>query len=154
AFKIKFPPGSVSHDIDAGFTYRYAHVLDIQNFNNEPVGVFDLTQSPSTWVFPASAQVFGNAVPYTAAFGRVQYGVAGRHKINPNSSVDSNLQDAAIFLEHRMQFSPQWSVLYGLRGDVVQLNECDPLGGSAPLNGLPQCNATPWYGLYHGNVSV
>src|SRR6202011_3286020 len=44
-FKIKFPTASVSHDIDAGFTYRYAHVLDIQNFNNEPVGVFDLTQS-------------------------------------------------------------------------------------------------------------
>jgi outer membrane receptor protein involved in Fe transport len=153
-FKIKFPTGSVSHDIDAGFTYRYAHVLDIQNFNNEPVSVFDLTQSPSTWVFPASAQAGGNAVLYTAAFGRVQYGVAGRDNINPNGSVDSNLQDAAIFLEHRMQFSPQWSVLYGLRGDVVQLNECDPLGGSGLLNGLPQCNATPWYGLYNGNVSV
>jgi outer membrane receptor protein involved in Fe transport len=153
-FKIKFATGSVSHDIDAGFTYRYAHVLDIQNFNNEPVGVFDLTQSPSTWVFPASAQASGDAVPYTAAFGRVQYGVAGRDAINPNGSVDSNLQDAAIFLEHRMQFSPQWSVLYGLRGDVVQLNECDPLGGSGLLNGLPQCNATPWYGLYNGNVSV
>jgi outer membrane receptor protein involved in Fe transport len=156
-FKIKFPTGGVSHDIDAGITYRYAHVLDIQNFNNEPVSVFDLTQSPSTWVFPASAQASsGNAVPYTAAFGRVQYGVAGRDNINPNSSVDSNLQDAAIFLEHRMQFSPQWSVLYGLRGDVVQLNECDPLGGSAPLGGstLPQCNATSWYGLYNGNISV
>jgi outer membrane receptor protein involved in Fe transport len=153
-FKIKFPTGSVSHDIDAGFTYRYAHVLDIQNFNNEPVGVFDLTQSPGTWVFPASAQASGNAVLYTAAFGRVQYGVAGRDNINPNGSVDSNLQDAAIFLEHRMQFSPQWSVLYGLRGDVVQLNEKDPLGGTGLLNGLPQSVATSWYGLYNGNISV
>jgi outer membrane receptor protein involved in Fe transport len=153
-FKIKFATGSVDHDMDAGFTYRYAHTLDIQNFNNEPVSVFDLSQSPSTWVFPASAQSSGNAVLYTAAFGRVQYGVAGRDNINPNGSVDSNLQDAAIFLEHRMKFSPQWSVLYGLRGDVVQLNESDPLGGPGLLNGLPQSNATPWYGLYNGNVSV
>ena len=36
-FKIKFATGAVNHDIDAGFTYRYAHVLDIQNFVNEPV---------------------------------------------------------------------------------------------------------------------
>jgi len=105
-------------------------------------------------VFPASAQPFGGAVQYTAAFNRVQWGVAGRDQFLPNGSVDSNLQDAAIFLEHRMQFSPQWSVLYGLRGDVVQLNECDPLGGTGLLNGIPQCNATPSYGLYNGNVSV
>jgi outer membrane receptor protein involved in Fe transport len=105
-------------------------------------------------VFPASAQPFGGAVQYTAAFNRVQWGVAGRDLFLPNGSVDSNLQDAAIFLEHRMQFSPQWSVLYGLRGDVVQLNECDPLGGTGLLNGIPQCNATPSYGLYNGNVSV
>jgi hypothetical protein len=35
-FKLKFPLGSMNHDIDGGFTYRYAHVLDIQNFVNEP----------------------------------------------------------------------------------------------------------------------
>jgi outer membrane receptor protein involved in Fe transport len=153
-FKVKFSTGSVEHDLDAGFTYRYAHVLDIQNFANEPVSIFDLSQSPSTWIFPASAQSGGNAVPYTAAFNRLQYGVAGRDAILPNGSVNSNLQDGAIFLEHRLKFSPQWSVLYGLRGDVVQLNECDPLGGPGLLNGLPQCNATNWYGLYNGNVSV
>ncbi len=45
----------------------------------------------------------------------------------PDATIDSNLQDAAIFLEHRLQFSPQWSVLYGLRGDLVQLNDTDPL---------------------------
>jgi len=152
-FKIKFATGALNHDIDAGFTYRYAHTLDIQNFANEPVSVFDLSQSPSTWVFPTSAQGGGDAVPYFAAFNRLQYGVAGRDAILPNGSVDSNLQDGAIFLEHRMQFSPQWSVLYGLRGDVVQLNECDPLGGPV-LNGIAQCNATAAYGLYNGNVSV
>ena len=53
-FKVKFATGSVNHDIDAGFTYRYAHVLDIQNFVNEPVSIFDLSQSPNTWCFPAS----------------------------------------------------------------------------------------------------
>ena len=169
-FKVKFAIGSVSNDIDAGFTYRYAHVLDIQNFVNEPVSVFDLSQSPNSWIFPASLQTSAGAFAYNAAFNHPQYGLPGRFQGPPgpdgysvvgflNGTVDSNLQDAAIFLEHRLQFSPQWSVLYGLRGDVVQLDYSDPLGGAdygAPpgLATLPQSASTAWYGLYNGNVSV
>jgi outer membrane receptor protein involved in Fe transport len=169
-FKIKFAIGFVNNDIDAGFTYRYAHVLDIQNFVNEPVSIFDLSQSPNTWIFPASLQAPGGAFLYNAAFNHPQWGLPGRFQGIPgpdgyfiggflNGTVDSNLQDAAIFLEHRIKFSPQWSVLYGLRGDVVQLNYSDPLGGpdyGAPpgLSQLPQSASTAWYGLYNGNISL
>jgi outer membrane receptor protein involved in Fe transport len=169
-FKVKFSLGSVKNDVDAGFTYRYAHVLDIQNYANEPVSVYDLSQSPSTFVFPASAQNYGGAILYTAAFGHQQYGVPGAYGAYANATIDSNLQDAAIFLEHRLEFSPQWSVLYGLRGDLVQLNDSDPLydaglaAGLGPYDGCtppggycidyPESQHTPWYGLYNGNISV
>ena len=169
-FKIKFPLGSMNHDIDGGFTYRYAHVLDIQTFVNEPVSVFDLSQSPNTWIFPASGQAGAGNFLFNAAFNHPQWGLPGRFQGPPgpngysvsgflNGTVDSNLQDAAVFLEHRMQFSPQWSVLYGLRGDLVQLNYSDPLGGpnyGAPpgLSPLPESEHTNWYGLYNGNISV
>jgi outer membrane receptor protein involved in Fe transport len=170
-FKVKFPLGPVRNELDAGFTYRYAHVLDIQNYNNEPVSVFDLSKSPNTWIFPTSAQLIGGAIPYTGAFGHVQYGFPGEGSafgaiLYPNATIDSNLQDAAIFLEHRLTFSPQWSVLYGLRGDLVQLNDSDPLytASAAPyassenVNGYyvtpPQSQHTGWYGLYNGNISL
>ena len=170
-FKGKFALGPVSNEIDAGFTYRYAHVYDIQNYNNEPVSVFDLSQSPSTWVFPSAAQIVGGAFPYTAAFGHTQYGFPGNGtafgaELYPNATIDSNLQDAAIFLEHRLTFSPQWSVMYGLRGDLVQLNDSDPLYSAAeaaytsPANydgysvSPPQSQHTAWYGLYNGNISL
>jgi outer membrane receptor protein involved in Fe transport len=167
-FKLKFDLGPVNNDLDAGFTYRYAHVLDIQNFVNEPVSIFDLSQNPSTWVFPGSLQAAGGALPYTAAFNNPQYGLPGRFQGVPggffvggflNGTVDSDLKDAAIFLEHRLKFSPQWSVLYGLRGDIVQLNYSDPLGGpnyGAPtgFSSLPESASTGWYGLYNGNISV
>jgi outer membrane receptor protein involved in Fe transport len=153
-FKFKFATGAVNHDIDGGFTYRYAHVQDIQNEANEPVSVFDLSQSPQTWIFPYSAQASGGAVPYLAAFDHPQYGVSARNPYYLNDTILSNLQDAAIFLEHRIQFSPQWSLLYGLRGDVVQLNEADPLGPTGMYDGLPQKEHTSWYGLYNGNISV
>jgi outer membrane receptor protein involved in Fe transport len=169
-FQIKFATGWLNHDVDAGFTYRYAHVLDIQNFVNEPVSIFDLSASSSTWVFPPSLQAPAGAFLYNAAFNHLQWGLPGRFQGPPgpdgfpvggflNGTVDSNLKDAAIFLEHRMQFSPQWSVLYGLRGDLVQLDYSDPLGGAdygAPpgLSPLPQSASTAWYGLYNGNISV
>jgi outer membrane receptor protein involved in Fe transport len=169
-FKDKFTLGLVRNEIDAGFTYRYAHVLDIQNYNNEPVSVFDLSKSPSTWVFPASAQLIGGAIPYTGAFGHVQYGFPGEagfgSPLYPDATIESNLQDAAIFLEHRLTFSPQWSLLYGLRGDLVQLNDSDPLYAAAEapyasagnVDGYsltpPESQHTGWYGLYNGNISL
>jgi outer membrane receptor protein involved in Fe transport len=163
-FKVKFDTGSVSHDVDAGFTYRYAHVLDIQNFLNEPVSIFDLSASPSTWVFPSSLQNNG-PVLYNAAFNHPQYGLPGRFEGNPgpgyffvggflNGTADSNLKDAAVFYEHRIKFSPQWSLLYGIRGDLVQLDYSDPLGGPGLYDGFPQSASTAWYGLYNGNISV
>ena len=171
-FKFDFDTGSVKHQTDAGFTYRYTHVLDIQNEANEPVSVFDLSQDPSTWIFPADAQIYGGAIPYTAALGHVQYGVPGSNPGYPSFSVDSDLRDVAVFLEHRIQFSPQWSLMYGLRGDLVQLNDSDPLytegaaagfgAGCVPFvtfynsncDVLPQSQYTAWYGLYNGNISV
>jgi outer membrane receptor protein involved in Fe transport len=162
-FKVKFSTGAINHDIDAGFTYRYAHVLDIQNFNNEPVSIFDLSLSPNTWIFPASLQPgeepYGTYL-YNGAFNHPQWGAPGRGEFL-NDSVDSNLQDGAIFLEHRIQFSPQWSLLYGVREDIVQLNYSDPLGGpvyQSTINEepayLPQRASTAWYGLHNGNISV
>jgi len=166
-FKINFTTGAVKQNLDFGLTYRYAHVLDIQNFANEPVSVYDLSQDPSTFVFPATAQFSSGAIPYTAAFGHSQYGVPGTYALFANDTIDSNLQDAAVFLEHRLQFSPQLSLLYGLRGDLVQLNDSDPLynqgiaAGLGPYDGctvfcmnLPESQHTSWYGLYNGNVSL
>ena len=150
----KFTTGFVSHSIDGGFTYRYAHVWDVQNYINEPVSVYDLSGDPNSWVFPAALQVPSGAFPYYAAFGHFQYGSPGRNPYFLNGSVDQNLQDAAVFLEHRMVLSPQWSVLYGLRYDLVQLDYSDPLGGSAPYAGFPQSASTAWYGLRNGNISV
>jgi outer membrane receptor protein involved in Fe transport len=155
-FKVKFALGSVSNQIDAGFTYRFEHVNDVQNEANEPVMVFDLSGNPNTWVYPAALQSEGGAVPYLGAFGHPQYGTGVLNPFYMNNSVIDNLQDGGIFLEHRIQFSPQWSMLYGLREDIVQLNEQDPLAGVADFNvtGEPENISTGWYGLHNGNISV
>ncbi len=156
-FTTHFSTGPVSHSIDAGFTFRFAHVDDVQNYINEPVSVFDLSGDPNSWVFPAELQVPSGAFPYLAAFNHPQYGSPGRNPYFQNDSAISNLQDGAVFLEDRMVFSPQWSVMYGLREDLVQLNYADPLGGpdcTVCVPGEPESASTAWYGLRNGNLSV
>jgi outer membrane receptor protein involved in Fe transport len=149
--QTRFSLGSASDFIDGGVTFRFTHVWDVQNYINEPVSVYDLSGSPESWVFPAALQGPSGAFLYSAAFGNQQWGSPGRNPYFLNDSVDQNLRDAAIFLENRMVFSPHWAVLYGLRGDVVQLDYSDPLGGPGFL---PQSASTAWYGLRNGNISV
>lgn len=149
-----FAIGSVNDSIDGGVTFRFTHVWDVQNYINEPVSVYDLSGNPGSWVFPAALQGPSGAYLYSAAFGNLQWGSPGRNPYFLNDSVDQNLRDGAVFLENRMVLSPQWSVLLGLRGDVVQLDYSDPLGGPGLYDGLPQSAATAWYGLRNGNVSV
>jgi outer membrane receptor protein involved in Fe transport len=157
-FKVKFNLGAVSNQLDAGITFRFEHIDTIQNFAVEPVSVFDLSGNPASWVFPPYLQgPEGDAVLYNAAFNHPEYGVSARDTFFANNSVIDNLKDGAIFLEHRLQFSPQWSLLYGLREDIVQLNEDDPLGNEGLFNQptlTQEKIGTSWYGLHNGNLSV
>ena len=80
--------------------------------SNEPVSVFDLSGDPNTWVFPASAAGAGGSVPLQCSLQSSAIRAAGTLSGPPgrmdsvtgflNGTVDSNLQDAAIFLEHRI----------------------------------------------------
>ncbi len=143
----------VKNDVNLGFTYRFAHVLEYQDFGEEPVLNYDLTTSPSTYVFPYQDLISSGGLAYTAGLGRTQVALPARNSVQYNATIDSNLNDLAIFFEHRIQLSPQLSFLYGLRGDIVQLNESDPLGG-ADYAGFPQSISTGWYGLGNANASL
>jgi len=150
-----FKPDS---QIDAGVTFRQAHVDNIQNFVNEPISIFDLTGPSSSFVFPSDLQAANGAIQYVSAFGRILYGAPGRNGSQANSTVNSDLYDAGLFLEHRIQVTPEFSFLYGLRGDLVHLEEYDPLGGAlyydyASNSTLGDHHNTAWYGLGNGNFS-
>lgn len=161
-FKLKFdtPIGDQSsghglnlkQSVDAGFTLRLAHTNEIQNFANEPVSIFDLGNNPSTLAFPTSAQAAGGALLYTGAFGAQLYGVSARNGYFLNSTIDSDLYDVAAFLEHRIEFSPEFSVMYGLRADVVKLHESDPLN-DPNWQQYPASMTTNAYLLKNGNIS-
>jgi len=64
---------------------------------------------------------------YTSVFGRPQYGVLGRDYVGGGNTGISDLYDTALFFQDRMEFSPQFSILFGARIDALQDHTRDPL---------------------------
>ena len=144
---------SFKNETNIGESVRYAHINYVGDLNNEPVGVYDLTGNPNNWYFSPSVQIDGDAFRYLSAQGRWQYGVPGRDTSNPAVTVDSDTWDIGFFLEHRVEFTPELSLMTGGRVDFVENHAQDPF---TPLPGfglnLPAAHTTAWYGL--GNVNV
>jgi len=162
-FPISFFGSTIKNQFVIGGTFRFAHTNYISNFDNEAVSVWDLSGNPNTWVLPAADQDYGNAVPYTSVFGRLQYGVLGRDSVGGGNTGVSELYDTGLFFQDRMEFSPKLSVLYGARIDALQDHSHDPLECSpdgiytclADLGeALPADHTTGVYGLGDANFSV
>jgi hypothetical protein len=172
-FALSFLGLDTKNEMIAGATFRFAHVNYISDFSAETPSVFDLTGNPNLWVWDNSVQVaFANAFPYQTSFGHTQYGVPGRDSVSLGNDGVSDLFDTGFFFQHRMEVSPQFSVLYGGRIDLVQDHSFDPLGGAVcgncfthvyylpynpptiPGTPLPQSHTTGVYGLGNGNLSL
>jgi hypothetical protein len=162
-FDTHFGGLSVSNEIIAGATFRFAHVDYISDFSAETPGVFDLTTNPKLWVWDNAVQVaLADAFPYKTSWGATQYGVPGRDSTSLGNDGVSDLYDTGFFFQHRLEFSPQFSALYGGRLDLVQNHSHDPLGGPVCMacvdgylpSDLPQNHTTGVYGLGQGNVSL
>jgi hypothetical protein len=157
-FTVSFLGLDIKNEMIAGATFRLAHVNYISDFSAETPGVFDLSGNPNLWVWDNSVQVaFADAFPYQTSFGHTQLGVPGRDSVSLGNDGISDLFDTGIFFQHRMEITPEFSVLYGGRIDLVQDHSFDPLGGAicdACFTALPQSHTTGVYGLGQGNISL
>ncbi len=154
-FDLNLGGSTIKNEIIAGATFRFAHVNYISNFSVEVPLVFDLTTSPLLWNVGAGSQTFADSYPYKSSLGKTLYGVPGRDGVSGGNSGISDLYDTGFFFQHRIEFSSQFSALYGARIDIVQAHSHDQLGGaSCCFNDLPQDHSTGVYGLGNGNISL
>ena len=95
-------------------------------------------------------------------FGATLYGVTGRDFVDLGNTGVSDLSDAGLFFQDRMEFSPKASILFGARLDGLWDHSHDPLDCAADLNFtcmatnglvLPADHSTGTYGLGNANVS-
>ena len=114
----------------AGVTVRYAHTLSYENYFNEYIYNFDLTD-PSR-VFNEAAQYPNSYYPgVTGPGGRPFFPAAWGSPETDNST----LWNPAAFWQHEVKFTPRLSFIAGLRGDLYLGEARDPL----PDGG------TPWH---------
>ena len=158
ALPLGFGAGAAtfSNQIATGVSFRYAHVNYISDDSSEPALTYDLTGNPAQWVFPAAQQAVDDSYLYPSANGRLQYGTPGRDLVNNGNTGISDLNDVAVFFQHRMEFTAQLSVLYGARLDAVKNHTHDPFGDAQCnyCSGAPQDHTSGVYGLRNGNISV
>jgi outer membrane receptor protein involved in Fe transport len=154
----KFKLFGFDNDAVAGATFRYVHVNYISDFSAETISVYDLTANPNLWRFgPAYENLYADSFLYSSPFGSLQWGTPGRDSTNDGNTGVSNVWDAGFFVQDRVQFTDQLSVLFGGRIDLIQAHSFDPLGGpvcDSCFNTLPQSHTTGVYALGQGNVSA
>ncbi len=115
----------------AGITVRYAHTLGYENYFNEYIYNFDVTD-PS--------RVFSEAAQFPSSYFPGITGPGGRPFFSSSEgspeTANSTLWNPAAFWQHEVKFTPQLSFLAGLRGDLYRGDDRDPLT-------LP--DSTPWH---------
>jgi len=160
-FDLPFSVGGdapIKNQVVIGGTFRFAHVNYISNFSAETVSVYDLTSNHNLWSYSAAYQLlYADAFPYKTPFGALQYGTPGRDETNDGNTGISDLSDGGLFIQDRLEFTPQLSLLLGGRVDLVQDHTTDPLGGAICefcFTSLPESHTTGQYGLGNGNVSA
>ncbi|MGH7022013.1 MAG: TonB-dependent receptor [Caulobacteraceae bacterium] len=158
SFDLPLGAWRIGNQFIAGVTVRFAHVNYITDFSAEAVSVYDLTANPALWVYSGLYQeILADAFPYNSVFGRQQYGVPARDPTNGANTGVSDLWDSAFFFQDRMEFSPQWSLLFGGRIDAVKDHSRDPLPCLAANfcdSTLPAEHTTGVYGLGDVNGSL
>ncbi len=115
----------------AGVTVREARALSYENYFNEYIYNFDLTDPSRT--FNEAAQYPNSYYPGVAGPGGRPFFPAAWG--SPETD-HSTLWDLAAFWQHELKFTPRLSFIAGLRGDLYRGDARDPL---APAG------TTPWH---------
>lgn len=156
SYDLKLGGANIHNDVIGGFTYRFARVNYISDFNVETVSVYDLTSNPALWKYDNGYHLaWGDAFLYKSTLGKTLFGVPGRDDVSDGNAGISKVYDWGLFFQDRMEFSPEWSLLFGGRIDALKAHSYDPLGGvicDSCFNELPQSRSTGWYG--DGNVNL
>jgi len=125
-FHVDWQDAALPQTSVAGFSVRYAHTLSFENYFNEYIYNFDLTD-PS--------RVFNEAAQYPNSY---YPGIIGPDGLNffpaswgsPETDL-STLWTTAAFWQHEVKFTPQLSLIAGVRGELYDGYARDPLGEAA-----------------------
>ena len=137
------------HEIITGAAFKYISLRDYQGFFNEFLNSTDLSTGTFPTIGNGGASNFNTVnIPGTNLGGSPggNYGTG----VNQPGTVGESAYMASLFFQHNITFTPQWSMLYGVRGDLLFDDIYDPL---PPPGAVPVSDNTVQV-LGSGNVSI
>ena len=150
---------SMRNQFVAGATFRVAHTNTTIDFSAEAIMPYDLTGNPVSWQINPALIAASDGVFYKTATGKYIYATPGRDSGNGGGTGVSTLYDTAVFLQDRVEFSPQLSVLFGARIDALQDHtrdpfDCLPDAFTCTADVIPKERTTGVLGIGNANVSA
>jgi outer membrane receptor protein involved in Fe transport len=144
-------PLTFKNNIITGLAFKYISLNDYQGFLNEALNGTDLSSGtfPLVGIGPGGTNVF--SIPGTNLFGSPggNYGTAG-FPFNQPGSIDESGYEGSAFFQHNITFTPQWSLLYGIRGDMIY----DDVKDSLPATGFAAVADNTLQAEGSANVSI
>jgi outer membrane receptor protein involved in Fe transport len=121
-------PLDFKSEIITGLAFKYVNVNDYQGYLNEFLNGTDLTTGTFPFVSTGGPGPNAILIPGTTMYGSPggNYGTAG-FPFNQPGTVSENATETSAFFQHNITFTPQWSLLYGVRGDLIFDDIKDPL---------------------------
>ncbi len=116
-------PIDFKNQVVTGVAFKYLNALGYDNFFDESLNATDLT----TGIFPGIHQFGSGGYPEGGIPGKNFPGVSG---VEQPSTLTEEAEVVSAFWQHQIAFTPQWSLLYSGRGDLL----FDDLGN--PVNGV------------------
>lgn len=147
--------GKTTHQqTDVGIDVRYNHVLGFSQFNTEADLPTDLTGPISNRRIPLTPEQQAQLVllrPGLYVSPGAQYSRNGQaNGYLLSDTTNSNSYQSGLFLQHEVRFTPQWSVMAGVRGDEYYVTAKDPI----PPPGQVAANDSAHHFLKAANASV
>ena len=126
---------------DIGLDFRYHDILGFSQFTTEADNPVDLTGPISNRRIPLTAAQKARLVelrPGLFVSPGAQYDLNGdgAGDFNTSDTTDSTTYQVGLFLQQDIKFTPQWSALFGVRGDwyAVLARDGAPPPGVAPAH--------------------
>ncbi len=146
---VESDPGLTFHNtLNAGVEFRYQYNDDYQTFQNEPFNYFDLSLGGNN-IFN-QAPGFG-AAPIPSLPGNKYYFDTGAGFVGFDNG-NSETYETGFYLQDVLKFTPQWSLIYGARADILYVNASTPEGTPTGFAAsdyttqvLPNFNVSPTY---------
>ena len=121
-----FELGKVTNNVITGLDYRYTFIRAYSDYQTEPFTSYDLTQPLATISYPGykyEQNTWGGGLQIPGAPG---YSGAGSENSSSGLNQQTEIGDAAAFVQDDVKLSSQWSAILGFREDALSATSKNP----------------------------